>query len=188
MKKIIFSFLSLAFLIFPLFAFCEVPEESYSAHVIIIVIYATAWLIVISLTLSLVIIATRKIIRFFKKDKGIPPAGNVPSWKNITLKLILPLAGILGYFAFLNSLSIALHDSFSYHYGDIAFNLIAIIFFIGSLFLASSMKKKGKEWEFFYTLIVLVLFLIAFLGAIAIGEHYYVPDPDREIYYSPVPL
>lgn len=201
MKKIIFSLLSLAFCILPFFTPVangsasesfrlkspdEMPEENLNLSAVDSFIVMTdsfiimapqiiAWIIVLLLSILLLAIVAKKIIHFFNKNTETPQINDNTSWKNIMLKLIFPLVGILGYFSLFNHLTVMMCDCFSYRYKNITFDLIAIIFFSISLSIAYSMRKRGKEWKFLYTLLVLILSFVTFFTIIEIGEYFYVP-------------
>lgn len=127
-------------------------------------------IIIISLLVLFAIILG--IEHFFKKDvenkKGLPTSDI-----GMAVKLIIPFAIFVVIFVFsIFSRGFVMCDCFE-NYSIFVGIVMAIVFFIGSLWL---MKKNKKEWKILYTLLFIISFLIAFYSIMAIGEYFYVAD------------
>lgn len=131
------------------------------------------WVLLIAIPVLLLISIFLGIKYFLmknaEKEKGLP-AGGI----GMILKLIVPYLIFAGMFVFdKHQIGGYLCDCFANEYEKITADIIAVIFFIGSVLISYGFIRKKKEWKILYTFLFIIFYSATFYATMAIGEYFY---------------
>lgn len=171
MKKIIVASVSYCF---PLLAYASegtsLPSSISTVNPIGL-FFEWVWFIALPFLVGAAIVLGIK--HFFKKNVGNKKKVPMSNF-DMVVKLIMPYSIFAAIFSLNKHLNFYACDCFG-NYRWIVVDLLAIVFFIGSIWMAYLIKRNNKEWKVLYTILIILSFVIAYFLIMAVGEYFYKP-------------